>query len=409
MSNSSLLDSCLICGSKSLTNYLNLEEQPPANSYCEVPTDLPTFPLRLNYCSTCCHSQLSHVVDPSILFRNYLYVSGTTRTLDKHFSDYVSFVLSGADKKLSVLEIGSNDGTLLAKFKEQGCFTLGIDPAENLLPLSREKGVDTEVAFWNKETAKSLWTTFDVIVANNVLAHNLNPVEFLEACKSVLNPEGRIYLEFPLFTNTVKILDIGQVYHEHINYFTLASLAVLMSRVGLEIIDVQEFPDIHGGTLRLALKSGKGVCEKFENMLKTEKLQGFHQLGAYEKFAEDVTENLLNVIKCVRLQTSFFGYKVIGYGAAAKASTILNALKGALHLEYIVDNNELKVGRVMPGVATPIVPFSKLEEEKEPLLVVIFPGNFKTEIKERLRTVLGKQCCVLNITPTAFLEDLYDE
>lgn len=398
---------CLACGGSNLKDYLNLGEHPPANSYTKIERlNLPLFPLALNYCEDCSHSQLTHAVNPDILFKDYLYVSGTTKTLDQHFCDYVPYILSKFIGKLpSVLEVGSNDGSLLKKFQDAGCEVLGIDPAQRVVDIAEANGVPTVCAYFPcpYETSEG----FDVIIGNNVFAHNFDPYAWLCCAVADLNPGGLISLEFPLFTNTIKSLDIGQIYHEHLSYFCLKSFKTLCERVNLKVVDIVEFLEIHGGTCRFILQKSSDHCDKFKNMLKTEEIQGFHEFPMYEAFSEAVTQNLGQLIKCIRVQKSF-GYKVVGYGAAAKASTIINTVLGNVMPEYIVDNNELKVGRFMPISGIPIVPFDKLKEEKH-LAIIVFPGNFLKEIKDRLRTILDKDSCVICVTPFVHVEDLFDE
>lgn len=396
---------CLICGGSNLTNYLNLGDHPPANSYTATPKEeLETFPLRVNFCNDCYHSQLSHVVNPKLLFEDYLYVSGTTRTLDKHFSDYVSYVHDYMGEFSSVLEIGSNDGSLLSKFK--GVNAIGVEPSPRMADLASEKGANTICDYWPCYVGS---IKFDVIIANNVLAHNLNPVEFLNSCNAALSDRGRIFVEFPLFTNTANILDIGQIYHEHINYFTVTSFCNLVKQTELCIDGFKEFPDIHGGTVRFILKKNdqSSLPDVVVNLCKNEKTLGLCDIAFYEKFSKAITTNMKNLLSCITLQSIGFRYKVVAYGAAAKASTILNSLPGLINPEYIVDNNPLKVGRYMPGTNIQIVDFDTLKGE-EHLCIIVFPGNFKKEIKERLRTVLGKDNVIINITPFVSLEDLYD-
>lgn len=405
-------DSCLACKSFDLVNYMNLDDQPLANTYHTEPDKIQEkFPLRLNFCISCSHSQLSHVVHPQLLFENYLYVSGTTKTLDKHFSDYVRDVLSDISTRVprpSVLEIGSNDGSLLTKFLEQGCTVLGVDPAENLATVAEGKGVRTVVDYWSMSTVNDLQEHFDVIIGNNVFAHNLDPVGFLGACVAALQENGRIYLEMPMFPNTVNSLDIGQIYHEHVNFFTTKSFKSLLDTQipCLKIVDFKSFPAIHGGTGRFVLALADNHSPDVDKLIEREEKRGFHSLSTYRKFNEDVLANLMNLFKACNAQ-DMLGYKVVGYGAAAKASTILGVLKGGVKPEYIIDDNPLKVGRFMPNTSIPIQSFHSLTGEDR-LAIIIFPGNFKSEIKERLQGTLGKNNVVINITPFVSVEDLYD-
>jgi len=413
------MSNCLACAGANLVNYINLGNHPNANSFTiEFNKDLPRTPLMVDFCRDCSHSQLRHYLTSQELFEDYLYVSGTSKTLDKHFSDYVDYALGRLAFKLPcprVLEIASNDGSLLSKFKAKGCEVVGVDPAANLLPLAQEKGIETIVDFFPSSLVEG---KFDIIVANNVLAHHPSPRNFLKSCAEHLKLTksragcGTLYVEFPLWTNSVNTLDIGQVYFDHQSYITLNSFKTMAEAANLTIVNIEEFPKIHGGTVRMCLQAvnmSEPHCDKFLNMLKTEKLQGFHDLIKYEEFNEKVQSNL-----ALLLSSSFFqnmvGYKVVGYGAAAKASTILNTLKGNLPVEYVVDDAPMKVGRFMPGLDIPIRPTASIAEEPGGLCFVIFAHNFKEEIKERLKQYRQPhhKDAILNIVPYCLPENLYD-
>lgn len=413
------MSNCLACAGSNLVNYINLGNHPNANSFTiEFNKDLPRTPLMVDFCRDCSHSQLRHYLTSQELFEDYLYVSGTSKTLDKHFSDYVDYALDRLAFKLPcprVLEIASNDGSLLSKFKAKGCEVVGVDPAANLLPLAQDKGIETIVDFFPSSLVEG---KFDIIVANNVLAHHPSPRSFLKSCAEHLKRTksragcGTLYVEFPLWTNSVNTLDIGQVYFDHQSYITLNSFKIMAEAANLTIVNIEEFPKIHGGTVRMCLQAvnmSEPHCDKFLNMLKTEKIQGFHDLSKYEKFNQEIQTNL-----GLLLSSSFFqnmvGYKVVGYGAAAKASTILNTLKGNLPVEYIIDDAPMKVGRFMPGLDIPIKPTASIVEEPGGLCFVIFAHNFKEEIKERLKQYRQPhhKDAILNIVPYCLPENLYD-
>lgn len=413
------MSNCLACAGSNLVNYINLGEHPNANSFTiEFNKDLPRTFLMVDFCKDCSHSQLRHSLSSQELFEDYLYVSGTSKTLDKHFSDYVDYALDRLAFKLPsprVLEIASNDGSLLSKFKNRGCEVVGVDPAANLLPLAQKKGIDTIVDYF---PTPKLEGDFDIIVANNVLAHHPSPLNFLKSCKDHLKRTksragcGTLYVEFPLWTNSVNTLDIGQVYFDHQSYITLNSFKTMAEAANLTIVNIEEFPKIHGGTVRMCLQAinmSEPHCDKFLNMLKTEKLQGFHDLAKYEEFNEKLQANL-----GLLLSSSFFqnmlGYKVVGYGAAAKASTILNTLRGNLPVEYIIDDAPMKVGRFMPGLDIPIKPTASIAEEPGGLCFVMFAHNFKDEIKQRLKQYRQPhhKDAILNIVPYCLPENLYD-
>ena len=397
------IDKCLACDGQDLTTYINLGDHPLANSFSAEPGKIQEkFPLRVRFCNSCSHNQLSHRVDPEILFKDYLYVSGTSKTLSDHFDSYADYICNRLGTTgIRVLEIASNDGSLLEKFSSRGASVLGVDPAQNIRPISEEKGIPTIVDFWPCPVEGK----FDVVIANNVLAHHPDPVNFLKS----LPPEALVCLEFPVFDSTVDTLDIGQIYHEHLSYFSFNSLSILAQRAGYGVTDFIEFPDIHGGTVRFILEKGAKQCSKMTCMIKGERMQGFHDIAKYEFFYEKVAANLLALVTCCNVQTTI-GYKVVGYGAAAKASTILSSLVDSLPVDFFVDDSPHKVGKFMPGTSREIFPTSKLGEVEGPMAIIIFAHNFKNEIKENIKKYRhpDKKDIIISIVPRIKVEDLYE-
>src|SRR5271165_1803863 len=188
---------CLACGGSHLDPYLDLGRQPLANSYHDGSAPLDEFPLGVSVCPDCWHTQLTVAVDPDLMFKNYLYVSGTTSTLSRYFVDFV--LRTERDQPLTrplrVLDIASNDGSLLEKFKLRGHVVQGVDPADNLRSRSHAKDIPTIVGYWNEAALGQIGEQFDVIVAMNVLGHITYPAEFLALCGRALKPHGRIYIQ----------------------------------------------------------------------------------------------------------------------------------------------------------------------------------------------------------------------
>ena len=394
---------CLVCDSRALIPYMNLGDQPLANSFSsEAGKIQEKYPLMVNFCHSCSHNQLSHRVDPEILFKDYLYVSGTSKTLSDHFDSYADYIFNRfGTTGIRVLEIASNDGSLLEKFSKRGATVLGVDPAENLKPISESKGIPTIADFWPCPVDGK----FDVVIANNVLAHHPDPVGFL----SSLPPEALVCVEFPIFNSSVETLDIGQIYAEHISYFNHNSFSILAQRAGYGIVDFIEFPDIHGGTVRFILEKGAKQCEKMTNMIKVERVQGFHDIAKYQLFYDKVAVNLLGLVTCCNIQTTI-NYKIVGYGAAAKASTILSTLADSLPVDFFVDDSPHKVGKFMPGTSREIFPTSKLGEVEGPMAIIVFAHNFKKEIKENIKKYRqpSQKDIIINIVPKVTVEDLYE-
>ncbi len=400
--NATELKSCLFCGSDNLTTYLSLGKQPPANSYTNKRNqEQEVFPLDVNLCTDCGHSQLSVIVDPEILYSNYLFVSGTTKSSEKHYIEFAEECTTKYDIGY-VLDIGCNDGSCLKQFKACGWDVTGVDPAKNLLPLSEANGIEVLCDFWGHGISKKLAPKkFDLIYGINVFAHNKSPYTFLHECMRVMDDKGTIVIEVPYAFNMLNIVDIGQVYHEHISYISVLPMMRLCSRLELRIADIKEF-DTYGGSIRFYIQRGYKHCQAAINLSSKELSIGISQPSSYSKFSKLVTENISELYHTV-VQYD----KVIGYGAAAKASTIINASTPRLPLDYIVDDNPLKVGKYMPSTDIKILPTSKLSEEKEDLAIWITANNFQKEIMEKIKLHrAGRNDVIISYTPEVKVDPL---
>ena len=365
-------NTCFACGGSNLSIELDLHEQPLANYYLKSPTDEEhLFPLRLKFCSDCTHLQLSHTVNPNFLFKHYLYVSGTSNTGLKHFEDFVPFSEQYVPNAKNVLDIACNDGSQLMFYQQKGYQTFGIDPAENLLESSSKYG-KIICDYLTKDNIKSFGVEFDMILAQNVFAHNDYPVEFLEYCKSALSDNGRIFIQTSQ-ANMIKNNEFDTIYHEHLSFFSVESMAAVVQRAGLCLIDVVRVP-IHGTSFIFVI--GKDGDRSEELIEKEDKLTK-RDLMFYSNNVYSIIHNLRNAIDDFRYEH----YKIVGYGAAAKGSTIINA--GRIKLDYIVDDNPLKHGLYTPGMHVPIKHPDVLKQEKEKILVVPLAWNFFDEIKQK--------------------------
>ena len=220
------LKTCLACGGTDLFQYLDLGQMPLANSFHDGSAELPTYPLAIQACRSCWHSQLSYAVDPDLMFRDYLYVSGTSDTLRRYFEGFAARFSSG----LRVLDIASNDGTLLREFHKRGCAVTGVEPCCDLSP-TRELPIYT--GYWDRDAFEevTLGGKFDVITAFNVLAHTADPLTFLKLAREALAPGGTIWVQT---SQAHMILDgtFDAIYHEHVSYFTPRSILALAGRAG---------------------------------------------------------------------------------------------------------------------------------------------------------------------------------
>lgn len=380
---------CRCCGSQSLKTYLDLGGQPLANSYHKGAESLPAYPLRVNVCTYCWHSQLSHVVPPDEMFRNYLYVSGTTKTLKDHFEELAYRTTAGHSldtgggrsyRDFRVLDIACNDGTLLEQFRKVGCRVFGVDPAENLRDLTRRKEIPVIVDYWSMRLAETM-EPFDIITAVNVAAHVDDFADFLEGCKRALKPDGVVVVEVPYAADMIRKREFDTIYHEHLSYFLVGPFEYIVEIHGFYIADMT-WSKIHGGSLRFTLKlGGLGPCNRAMFMRQEEARVGLTSHMAYADFSRDVDRTRSDFNDLLSYERAH-GHAIVGYGASAKGNTALNFF--GIKLDYIVDDNPMKHGYLTPGMDIPIRPPSALAEDRRDLAIVVLSWNFAKEIAGKI-------------------------
>lgn len=374
------LSRCLVCESTNLYRFLDLGAQPLANSFHDGMNGLSQYPLGLQLCTGCYHVQNVVSVDPEALFADYPYVSGTTQTLRDYFDGFASDVTQAfAERKshLRVLDIASNDGSLLAAFKARGHDVLGIDPAKNLYPVSQKAGIPTKVAYWNTGTQAQTPGPYDVIVAMNVLGHVMDPVQFLSLCRMSLAQNGRLYVQ----TSQARMVERGEFdtcYHEHLSFFSARSFARAAQKAGLHIVDMKIVP-IHGDSYLLELRH-REIGESEGDWMSVD-APAVYDPATYRDFQDRVIRRTQEVRAHIE-QARKEGFRVVGYGAAAKAMTFINA--GAIDLDFIIDDNPLKVGKLTPGRNVKIVGPDQVASAGKKVFWVLTAWNFKDEIKARI-------------------------
>jgi SAM-dependent methyltransferase len=369
---------CLACGHDELTLVLNLNDQPLANSYKKI-KDEPeaSYPLEIHRCNVCCHVQLSHIVNPDLIYKNYLYVSGTTKTYVDYMDWYADFVCERFNVfPQSVLDIGCNDGSQLDKFKARGLKTYGVDPAENLYSLS-SKNHNVLCGYFDKHFSQ----TVDIITCQNAFAHNPNPLDFLKNCKKNLEIDGLIFIQTSQ-SDMILNNEFDTIYHEHISFYNIKSMLLLCNRAGLNLIDVIKTP-IHGTSYIFVISADKSAPANIKNLIEMETAAGLYNTDTYIKY----TQNCIEMVDKFKEKVEYWrnqGYKVVGYGAAAKANTFLNFSK--VPFDMIIDDNPLKQGLYTPGSCVGIVGSDVLKTftEDDKILFVPLAWNFFKEIRERI-------------------------
>jgi SAM-dependent methyltransferase len=384
------ITSCRICGGSELHGFLDLGSMPIPNGFLEekdlgVPE--PVHPLGVAVCETCWLAQLTHVVPAELMFSNYLYVPSTSKTMLDHFgrmaTDLIARYELGADDL--VVDIGSNDGTLLTCFRQRGLRVLGVDPAANLAHLARMKGVNTLTALFScslvSEIARNGRTR--LVVATNVLAHVSDLHDLCHGLDALLAEDGVFVAEFPYLLELLRKNEFDTIYHEHLSYFSLHPLVRLFGRHGMSIFDVEEV-SVHGGSLRIHVgRSGRArdASPRLVELMR-EEAQELSSRATYTAFAERARTNMRRLTELLQALKSE-GRRVVGYGASAKGNVLLNCCSiGPTLVEYVVDSIPYKHWRFTPGMHLQVFPEQKLDLDR-PDYVLVLAWNFLDEILEK--------------------------
>ncbi len=383
---------CRVCGGKHLYPFLSLGAMPIPNGFLaedEVGQKEPRYPLGVLVCEDCWLVQLTHVVPAEIMFKNYLYIPSTSATMLSHFQSFAKDVVKqfSLDKGDLVIDIGSNDGTLLGYFKDQEMRVLGIDPASNLAQVARLKGIDTIDSFFSAAVAKEVRPKYGkakIITATNVVAHIDDIHSLCDGVAELLDDDGVFIMEFPYLLDLLDKNEFDTIYHEHLSYFSITPLVHLFKMHDMQIIDVKKM-SVHGGSIRVYVtkkQSTRQVQSSVQEFLQNEKLKKIDKRVAYDDFARRVKvikRDLVAFLKKLRGQ----GKRVVGYGAAAKGNVLLNYCDITTNLlDFVVDSISYKQGRYTPGTHIPIYPESRIEKEK-PDYVLLLAWNFADEILKK--------------------------
>jgi len=317
------------------------------------------------------------------MFSNYLYLSSTSWTFQKHFENasqkYIKeFKLS--PKKSYIMDIGSNDGIALKPFKNLGFKKiLGVESAKNLAKLANKNKIKTINCFLDKKNLKKIKKNADIILASNVFAHSDKLKEMAECMLRLLKKNGTIIIEVQYLLNTLQDLTFDNIYHEHYNYWSLTSLINFFKQFDAKIVKAEKI-DTHGGSLRIYVKKDRNskIDKSIKNLLEEEEKFGIKNYKTYEMFSEKIYQIQKNVKKNIKKLKSN-GKKIIGYGSPAKATTALNFFGISDEIDFVVEDNKLKHGKFIPGVKLPILSKDKILDKNGTILVLAW--NFYNDIK----------------------------
>lgn len=407
-----MIDKCRVCECKTNT-LLDLGNQPLANNYTKYHNTLDynplhlnaeeQFPLHLHYCPECYHVQLNCVVNPEKLFKNYLYVSGTSKTLKKYFDEFAIFTLVQTDmssKRLKVLDIACNDGTQLDSFLDQpnlidytklDITTVGVDPAENIYNSisSHKTQHDIYCEFFTESTVDKLkkkYGKFDIIIAQNVFAHIDYPGDFLKYARELMDDNSSLYIQTSQ-KNMILENQFDTAYHEHLSFFNAKSMDKLCQKSDLVLNQVYD-SYIHGTSYIFKINKIEHDNSNKITMLNEELDKGLYS---------DTTYSLYN-LKCLKYKNDFnnkvIEYKlqnkqVIAFGSTAKSMTVINFCNlNNKYIDFMIDENPLKQGLFTPGSNIIVCSLDSLKDISKNCVILITAWNFYKEIKEKIELKL---------------------
>ena len=384
-------NTCRICKSKDLITFLKFGNMPLAGGFIKK-EDLPRekmYPLTVVFCQQCKETQILETIPSTTLFKDYRFISSTTTTLSNHFIEYAKTMKERfLNKNSLVVEFGSNDGILLKPFNNLGIKAIGVEPAQNIVQLARQKGCEVINDFFNSKTAQTIKKKYgkaSLICANNVFAHIDDMHEPMKGIKLLLKGDGIFVFEVHYLVDLLEQFQFDMIYHEHMMHHSLTALSYLLSFFDMEIFDALRIP-IHAGSIRVYAQNkeeGKKTIEPIvKKLFDLEKTKKVDQLNTLIQFGKDTYRKRDSLIKLITKLKSQ-GKRIIGYGASGRATVHINFCKFSREMiEYVVDASHERQGRLIPGMHIPIVTPAQLKKDN-PDYAILFAYNYFDEVMKK--------------------------
>lgn len=379
---------CLLCGSEELSLALPLARSSVGNDYLRERQPQERYALSLHLCESCGNVQIEDVVNPDLLFRAYTYSTTSSLGLVEHFRKYAAEIATSANVTVGslVVDIGSNDGSLLKAFAERGCRVVGVDPAVEIAARATAEGVPTVPEYFTPAVAERIRTEHGaakLITANNVFAHSDQLPAMADALRSLLAPDGLFTFEVSYLLDIVQKMLFDTVYHEHLCYHSVRSLRSFFAGHGLELVNVQRIPT-KGGSLRGTVQLAGGprsVSPEVGRLLELEELTRLHHPDTFRALAKRIDlakEQFTAMLDRCRAA----GKVIAGYGASPTVTTLIDQFHLAGRLDFLVDDNPVKQHTLSPGHHIPVYP-SEAIYEREANVVAVLAWQYAVPIMQK--------------------------
>jgi len=388
-------DKCRICASKELEEVLFLNPSPLADNYVsksQLSDKQELFDMNVSLCKQCGLVQLLTVVEPEDIYIDYLYKTTTSVGLPQHFVDSALNIIKkyNIEKHSFIVDIGSNIGSLLHGYKNFGMKVLGIDPAKDIAKEATTNGIETLPIFFTSLTAQSIVEKYGkakVINSNNMMANIDKINDLVIGIKVLLAEDGVFVMETSYLLHLINNMVFDTIYHEHLSYFGLKPLQYLFEENGLRVVDA-EIVDTKGGSLKCYIEHDKNqkISQNVFDIIENETLQKLYEKKIYQEYQNKISkqkELLVDSLQTIKKYVK----KVFGYGASNTTTTLLHHFEIAKYFEYIVDDNDIKIGRFCPNNHLPVVS-SNVIYERKPDYIVIFAWRFADVIIKKHQNFL---------------------
>ena len=387
-----IIKKCRLCYSANLKSSFNLGKSPLCDQYVKKKYKQIFFPLKLLLCSDCGFSQISCVVDKNYIYKNYIYETKSSITLDRHFTKYADIVSkkTNLQKKDLVLDIGSNDGVLLSKFKKK-CKILGVEPANIIAKFANKNGIPTINSFFEKKIVKKIISTHQkpkIITINNLFANVDNLNDFSNNLCDLIHENGTIIIETSYLGYIFKNNIFDWIYHEHLSYFSINPLKFFFKKKGFKLYDL-DISDSKGGSIRYYftnIKNNFPITKLVKDLSNYEEKNRMNSMSSFNKFKNKI---YMQKKKVQSLLDKFKRNTIVGYGASATTTTLLSYFCIYKYFKYLIDDNPQKIGLYSPGYHIPVFS-SQIFKDDPPEVIVILAWRYKDIILKNLKILKKK-------------------